>query len=511
MTRTLLNQSTQINPSKTFEDTNSPGATMESAAASLQDDLNNLRSQTHRILDATLGGNWYDDAPTVNAKKRGLTQLNADLDDIEIKPFLFRTQVLTDVAVPATQNFVVLSVAGSETPTVTASVGAVDTEGAKVAYSATFPAHSLDEIAGANALSPYNLCSVMDSTTRQPIQSAGRDVYGLLQSESNVDGHTFNDTDQQVMISFVRVNATGDDLEACPVADIESTTINYGYVAQLEFDNVPRHAWLSGILADQVASVDVTLDNAIDNQSGPATQAQDIEWRISDTFTLDFQDSTGAVNILRIAPNAAGDELEINADDLDVNLANDADFSQGAKFDTSGTEIDIGVTAGAIETTGAADLMVRGAGELYLDDGNQTGSTWTQDGIKLSDTTAEWDDFETAYGEVSLLNAMVQAQSAAATDKEQAVVTAATITAGTNVTGAGGSPNIDTQLLDYSSIAFVTDVDVYVNGELMRNAAGATEDVYPGDSQANGDLKFTFALQGSPGNPDTITMRVYGA
>jgi hypothetical protein len=106
---------------------------MESAPDTVADDLNNLRSQVNRVIDATMGGNWYDDAPTVNTKKRGLLQLNTDLDDIEEHRFLFRTQILTDVTVTASQNWEVLSVSGSEAPTQTAAVGAVTTEGAVVA------------------------------------------------------------------------------------------------------------------------------------------------------------------------------------------------------------------------------------------------------------------------------------------------------------------------------------------------------------------------------------------
>jgi hypothetical protein len=73
------------------------------------------------------------------------------------------------------------------------------------------------------------------------------------------------------------------------------------------------------------------------------------------------------------------------------------DFDEGVRVDSAGQRINIGETAGLLESTGANDLRILGAGELYLDDGNQTGSTWAQTaGIKLSDTTQEWNDFEVA-------------------------------------------------------------------------------------------------------------------
>ena len=60
-------------------------------------------------------------------------------------------------------------------------------------------------------------------------------------------------------------------------------------------------------------------------------------------------------------------------------------------------------------------------------------------------------------------------------------------------------------------MTFVTDVDVYFNGMLLWPAAGATEDVYPGDTPANGDLKFTFTVKDGGGvNPDVITMITWG-
>ena len=80
-----------------------------------------------------------------------------------------------------------------------------------------------------------------------------------------------------------------------------------------------------------------------------------------------------------------------------------------------------------------------------------------------------------------------------------------------DVGGVGGGTNLDAQLGDYSSVTFLTDVDVYLNGALLRNGANAAanNDVYPGTSPANGQLKFEFGLVASPGNPDVITMIIW--
>jgi hypothetical protein len=188
--------------------------------------------------------------------------------------------------------------------------------------------------------------------------------------------------------------------------------------------------------------------------------------------------------MLLVMSNAAGDEIEFNVDDFDVNNANDADFLNGATFDSGGTAINIGVTGGQIDAAAELTLASTGANDLNLSAGNlltftdtyQAGSGYATD-LVLSDSSAEWDAFETAFGEVSLLNAIVQADQTGGHNKLYAVVTAATIAADVNVTGAGTGANIDQQLFDYSALDFTTDVNVYLNGVLLRNGADAAPQV----------------------------------
>lgn len=509
MARTFIRQETQVRQSELYDDTLAAGAALESAATNLEMDLNGLRSQLKRAIYADVVGDWFADIPTVNGKKRAIAALNTDLDDIEEKKVLYRVEVLTDIAVPALQNYKVLSAAGTETPTQVAAVAGTQ-DGAVVAQSATsgagFAAHELTEVAGPNAISPKNLLVVRNAVTGQPIQSSGRDVYGLLQYESTgVDGAAFNDTSggNRAKISFVRLNAALDDLEACPVADIAGQSINYSYIRRLKFDSLPEESWLGNAsFTDQTASVDVTRQRAYDNQSSTpvnlTTNATlDLEgpgliWAIRDDLEAP---------LLRVIEGSAGGtsavEISSDTDTFDVNAAVN-DFAFGLRIATAGQRLNLGETAGLIESTGGNDLRILGAGELYLDDGNQTGSTWAQTaGIKLSDTTAEWDQFETNYGEVSLLNAINQAKNASTRGNKVYANVTANVNADVDVGGAGGGANLDAQLPNLSGGSFLTDFDVFVNGELQRPGANAAanNDYYPGTSLADGQLKFEFRLR----------------
>lgn len=642
MGRTFIQQDTQIYSSQTYNDTLAAGSTLQTAAAVLQDDLNSVRSQLKRVIYDDAAGNWYDDIPTVNSKKRAIADLNTDLNDIEEKRLLFRSQVLTDITVPASAaatgsittvsganlndgetftlndginpptvfefdsgggvtggnvavpftggdadtvvaaailsaingvgatlfitassgggavtalthdrggtvgnraildtvanagftttgmtggagDIKVLSQASSETPTETAAVNAGTANGAVVAtLAADVGQHSLTEVSGPTNINPKNLVLVRDATTGQPLQNGNnKDIFGLLQTETGVvDGDAFNDTNHQVQISFVAENAAGDDLEHVNAIYTGGKIINYSYARRINFDAIPETAFLSGVFIDQSASAsDVTLNNAIDNQVGPATQTdRNIRWQITDTFSLDFEDSTGARDIFKIAPASGNDVVTVDADTITfTNPTNATTFTNGVSFDTSGTSLNVGVTAGQIDSAGAltlataaaADVRINSAGEIFFDDLNQTGSTWAQtNGIKLSDTTTEWDDFETAFGEVSLLRAIYMARSGSRT-KAVAVPTGA-IPADTNVTFVGGGANIDAQLPAFSSGTFLTHVDVFLNGVLCRNGANAAanNDVYPGDTPSNGDLKFEFNLRAGS-KPDVLTVVVY--
>jgi hypothetical protein len=152
------------------------------------------------------------------------------------------------------------------------------------------------------------------------------------------------------------------------------------------------------------------------------------------------------------------------------------------------------VTDGTIATTANA-LTLAGATDLVFSDQNYAGSTYDTP-FNLSDTSAEWSLFETNFGEVSLLNALNQAYSKGARKPKVYANVTATINAGDNAGGVSGGTNLDAQLPDMSGGTFLTDYDIFVNGELMRPAAGVgVNDYYPGTSLLNGQLKFDYKLK----------------
>jgi hypothetical protein len=527
MARTFIRQDVQIRNSVTYDDTVAPSlANFETNPTEIETDLNNIRSMLSHLKDVQ-AGNWYDILATPSTftgegeTQRGVDDVNQDLHDLERKRILRKRVNLVDVTVGAGNNFVILGT-GELPGNTTGAVGLVTTLGTVVAdNSGGFGAHSLVEVSGSSTLTPRNLVEIVDGTTRDPILSSGRTVYGLLQSEFSVDGTTITDTTpNRVQISFVRINATGDDLEAVPVADIENAVINYCYVERVGFDDLSEEDFLRGAVTDTPAAGSVDRQTVYDNQGTTPVD-------LTTNATLDLEgaglfweirDDLEARLFAVIEGSAGGtSEIEFGTDvDLFDNNAVDNDFANGATINSAGTRpIAIGETDGVIEST-AGDLRVAaspgGTGELYLDDSNQTGSTWTQtDGIKLSETTAEWDLFEVNFGEVSLLNAINQAFANDVRTKVQAVVTSA-IPADTDVNGPGGANNTDVDLPAYDTVTFVDDVEVFVNGILQRNGANdaANEDVYPGTTPANGDLRFEYALIAAPGNADVITVIVNG-
>jgi len=527
MGRTFIRQVSQIQGSDTYDDTLAAGSTLESNAADLEADLNGLRSQVEKIIDNT--GNWYDALATVNSKQRSLKDLNTDLDDIEEKRLICPVQVLTNITVPASQNYVVLSQAGAETPSDVAAVDGGTALGAIVATLAgDVGTAATTEVAGSNALSPKNLVIIRDATTKDAITSSnGYEIFGLIQAENGViDGDAFNDIDHQVQISFVE-NDGSDDLTLVAAGDIENKVIEYVYGKRITLDTLPEQCSFPPVqFSDQVASVDVTLDNAIDNQGATvATQDTNISIKLDTAGVYwEWQDDLSA-SLFRVTEGSAGGTSDVTiGSDVDTynNNAIDVDFDNGISVDTgaAGTTINIGVTANQIDaggvlsilSGGGADLSLAAALELNLTDSYRAGSTWSlADGIALANSSAEWSAFETAFGEVSLLNAIEQAKTSSSAAKYVAVLTAA-VPADTNVTGAGGSPNLDAQLGDYSGVTFVDDVDVFLNGVLLRNGANAAanNDVYPGDTPADGDLKFEFAVTNAGDTPDVITMMIRG-
>jgi hypothetical protein len=401
-------------------------------------------------------------------------------------------------------NVSILTIASMLPGNTTLAIGIVTTLGTvAAAQGGTFGNHSLTQVSGATITSPKNLVPIVDSVTRDPILSSGRRIYALFQSESVTDGSTADIlTPNRVQLSYVRLDATGSILEAVPAGDVSGLLIHYSATERKALEDFNEQDFLRGSVLDVPAASTVTRQVAYDNQG-----TTPVELLTNATLDLNSAGITWAIrdlvnaNLFRVVEGSGGGTsmvaIDTDVDTFDVSAVVN-DFDQGLRVDTGGQRINLGETAGLIESTAANDLRVLGAGELYLDDGNQVGSTWTQTaGIKLSDTTAEWNTFETNFGEVSLLNAINQAyQNVARGSKVYANVTVTT-NANLDVGGVAGGTNLDAQLPDMSIGSFLLDYDVFLNGELLRPGANAAanNDYYPGTSLPNGQLRFEFRVR----------------
>ena len=524
MGRSFIRQDAQIQSSSLYDDTLVYGIGLEVTAGSgtLEHDLNALRSQVKRILGTT---HWYDG---LAANSRSLGTIDTELNDLETSTFLHRSQIFTDIPISLSNNWVVLAVSASEAPSLNAAVGAVVTTGS-VAASGSIGSHSLEIVSGSHALRPKNLVLIRSSSSGEVIQTSGsKDIYGLLVTEAP-DGGTYDDSTQRVQITFVMENFERNAFQEVPVADIGGKVINYSYARRTQFQDLDEESFMPGVFVDIPAATGggsvEDLNDVIDNQgTTPATQETDIFIRMDDEVAWNFQDSTGGSTIFAVTASAlaGGDAVilntaitEFNTTDLDVNNTNTADFSQGVSVDTTDQALNIGVTAGQIDTNGVLTLWSQGDNDLVLSsskdivfhDANKDGSTFATD-LLLASESVHWDNIDTIFGEVSLLEMVYDtyifaSSSALPRDKCVQIVTASIIAADENV-----RPNIQTvgTACDYSGKDFVNDVNVYLNGQLLWNGADASanNDVYPGDDRTQGDLKFEFILRQN----DVITMDI---
>jgi hypothetical protein len=509
MPRTFIRQETQIRRSDAYNDAVAPSeAAFETNPVNIEDDLNNIRSQLHNLMKVQ-AGNWWDDLATPatftgeGEAQRGVDNLNTDLHELERKRVLKCVWNLHSIAGGAGQG-VVLG-AGELPSNTTAAVGAVTTLGTVVAPATTFTTYSAtDVVAGATAISPKNLVEIVDASTRDPILDGGAKIYGLLQGESGLtDGTTITDTTTtRVQISFVKVVSGA--LQLVTAGAMDGINFDYCSVERVGLDDLNEQDFLGGATVDLPAGATVTRQNAYDGQGATPVdlttnatldlEGAGLSWLIRDDLEA---------NLFGVVEGSAGGTSQVNiysdVDEFDVDAAVN-DFLNGVTMNSGGTRpIEIGVTDGVLRST-AGDLEVRGTGELVLNDGNLIAEgTWAGPGVKLTDTATEITDYEAAFGgEVSLFNAIVQAyNNSARVAKTYALHDVALTAADTDVGGVAGGTNLDAQLPDLSAGDFLTDYDVYLNGELMRPGADntANHDYYPGTSLADGQLKFEFPLR----------------
>lgn len=528
MARSLFNPNIQIGASTAYAPTLAAGAAQQTGALTIQDDLNALRGQVLRILDATQSGAWYDDiAVTANGKKRSVKQLNMGLDTIENKPVLDTVSVTTTVAVPAGQNYVVLKVASLQTPTQTAAVN-LDTLGAVVAQSAytaaAFEASELAQIPGSDAASPKNRATIIDATTKNVVEtSTDDDIFGLLQLESTgADGAGFNDTSggARLKISFVYFNGTSNSLVACTPADIGGKSIRYTYSTRYSFGNLPEDAFIRSGYVDQVAAVDVTLTRATANQAGAAIPANaDVLWRVANNANFKVQNTTGSKDLFAVSPTVNGNAVVVNSDQFSISTTSPVTSTKGLSLGTAAQAINVGVSSAQIDTTGPLAIKTLGSNGLSLSggstiqfaDGYAAASNWMTGGPLLSGGTTEWNTYRMAYGEASLFGAIIKAGQMGSHGIKTANVTATTIAAGAIITGNGSGANISQTLGDYSQTPNLnSNVKIYLNGALLSpgSSSSTTEDYYLVGDATKGEFAFTFPVRGGA-QPDKIRMEIF--
>ena len=254
MSRSFLRQDAQIRNSVLYADNLGVGSGLETQT-NVEGDLNAVRSQMRRALVADGAGNWYQDinVPSTfeTGAKRGITNLNTDLHELERKRVLVASANIVDVLVTAAQNWQVLTL-GQLPNNTNKAVGVVATRGTVGAFhTGTFGTHALDLVSGASALAPKNLCEVTDATTHDPILSSGRVIYALLQFELVTDNIAMTGTTpNRAQVSFGRINTASTALEAVPAGDIATKTVHISYVERKALDDLNEQDFLRGAVTD---------------------------------------------------------------------------------------------------------------------------------------------------------------------------------------------------------------------------------------------------------------------
>jgi len=138
-------------------------------------------------------------------------------------------------------------------------------------------------------------------------------------------------------------------------------------------------------------------------------------------------DVTGAANIyLQSATNAYESIIRSSSSMvLFTDIDNALTTTPGilVSHENAGADTEAAVKINAETSAGTEDAWVHlnavssgGSGEIRFTDGGNSGSTWTQTHMLLSDgSTTTWDAFESKYGEVSIMEALVAAGSGATT------------------------------------------------------------------------------------------------
>lgn len=178
-------------------------------------------------------------------------------------------------------------------------------------------------------------------------------------------------------------------------------------------------------------------------------------------------------------------EAQIEANDM-VRLVND-DGKRRLEVDSLAQKIRLEELEGNMELATAISGSFISSGELRLeaastgdklrfDDGNRDTSDYLQGYIALSDTTADWNDFYAAFGEVSLLKGIHLASLGGTTDAADYIFTIDTVSGDQMVKvddangAAASTPQAATAALPCAYLdnkEVLRQVSVYLNGQKL--------------------------------------------
>lgn len=472
-------------------------AGIEGAAVDYADFQEGILSQIKRILYADTAGNWHDNPGAVGGADGSLVALAARTNPDNKLILKWRLR-LGDVVVPTAQNWVALGV--GEFPSHVIAV-ANTVKGAVVSQLVgAIGAHSLAENAGSNNVQPRNLIAVFDGATGDQITSSGRVVWALLQvGNLATDGNAFAATgNDQGQLSFVRPNATFDDLEACPVADVENKTFVYAYTQRNDMGSFEEIAYRGDISGADPGSggVTVSLDSAYDGGEFMNVDGSDVDIRLADTKSWVVRKGTGGVVLWQIKRTDAGtaDEITIGSNvDIFNNDAAANDFAQGLDVDTADQKIGVG-TAG-VGVIDSASLEVRattGNAEISAASGDVQFQTVRETtALPLDDATAGKVSALAGGPHASISAAIAYAMTVGGADFTVKIFVAASNYA-QDVNVPAASLDLSVFSIDMNTPSGVSAL-VFLNGRLLHGGNVTTQnDVYVGTTPANGDLKFDF-------------------
>lgn len=538
MSRTFIDQPTQVFKSDLYDDSLTTGIGLQSGSTTLQTDLNAIRTQIRRLIWGDVSGSWYDTLPQASGSygvfsARGVGSLGNDLNNVEQHRFLYRRQVLSLLNVATGSNVVQLSTSLGTAP---ANYAVVNNDlistGTIVATVPTYGTWSSNQVSGSTVITPKNLVVIRDAWTHSTLtNSLGQEIFGLLQVETgSTSGAAFNDVNGRTQISFVYETMLlgTSSLTSVATSDIGGKTVQYTYVTRMGLKDLPEDAYLSNEIfidtpmpqvgGSTVSLSDITLQRAITNQgSSVVTDNNGTSIQLAAGASWIFL--SGTTKLWELASTPSGQNtLAMNLYSYGLSSSLPAAFQKGISVATGSTQINVGVTAGWIESLGSltlrsflsSALVLSGGSQIQFGDSFGGSSTYTTGLIPFATSTLEWSNFKSNFGQISLLGALntlsagVVASGALRRYRAQSGVTA-DVAANTNITFP---TNLENSLLDYSARTFTSDVNVYLNGILLMPGASVSDyvDVYPGTTRTSGDLKFSMNIRSG----SVITMEIFG-